>query len=691
MTQTRNARLGNQLLRALCERIGSGRFETWFVPPDARLEVRDDTVIVWVMEDFYADFIRSTFGSHLNAIVSETLGRALPVIYQKSATPESLPVGDGVLPSTYDAETAPNAAQHFPEQRQRLQQIIELSDEPRPSLLPFPPQNANRRATPQTPSSVLSTDAPNKATPPQPPKRKRGRPRKDSAPAENVGSLTPTPSPGRTGDQNAPASVDAAPSEPPKRKRGRPRKNPTPQAPQTPSVAFSFADAYSRSLLEAQNASASQAQKPFDLSDSERASNALGDFGELSKSDASKSQSAAPRKRGRPKKTANSKSSTRNDSGAAAPTAGGYALLQQSRDNQSRAKSDDTNRRRFASLKTFVVGASNDTAYKILDLVASNPGMMTPLYLFGSTSVGKTHLLEGVCDAYSRNPQFASKPPLYLTTEQFTTAFIRSLQGGSPFRNRFRNISLFALDDLQFLEGKKSTQTELVYVLDFLRNHGIQVVISGKRPVNDIGSLREELVTRIQSGLYAEIAPPERETLAVILQRQAFERNLIVPEDVCRYVVSRFATHAREISGAINRLYAMHLTTGAPITLEFARQALADLATVAYRNIRIEDVERVVLEHFSLEPNALKSSSRAKRNADPRAIAMWLARKHTRAALSEIGAYFGGRRHSSVISAQKKVEGWLRDDASVPSHVSPNAPVPELIKTLERALMTVTR
>ena len=183
MTQTRNARLGNQLLRALCERIGSGRFETWFVPPDARLEVRDDTVIVWVMEDFYADFIRSTFGSHLNAIVSETLGRALPVIYQKSATPESLPVGDGVLPSTYDAETAPNAAQHFPEQRQRLQQIIELSDEPRPSLLPFPPQLIVERLRLLRASFLPMLQI---RRPPQPPNAAWST-AKRSAPAENVG------------------------------------------------------------------------------------------------------------------------------------------------------------------------------------------------------------------------------------------------------------------------------------------------------------------------------------------------------------------------------------------------------------------------------------------------------------------------------------------------------------------------
>ena len=223
-------------------------------------------------------------------------------------------------------------------------------------------------------------------------------------------------------------------------------------------------------------------------------------------------------------------------------------------------------------------------------------------------------------------------------------------------------------------------------MLDFLRNRGVQVVISGNRPLRDIIDLREELVTRVEVGVFGMISPPERETLAVILQRLAYERGIFVPEDVGRYVVSRFATHARELSGALNRLYVAHLATGAPITVDLARQALADLATVGYRNIRLEDVERVVLEAFSLEPNALKSSSRAKRNADPRAIAMWLARKHTRAALAEIGSYFGGRRHSAVLSAQKKVDGWLSENAAVSSVDHPELPVAEIIKSLERSL-----
>jgi chromosomal replication initiator protein len=160
---------------------------------------------------------------------------------------------------------------------------------------------------------------------------------------------------------------------------------------------------------------------------------------------------------------------------------------------------------------------------------------------------------------------------------------------------------------------------------------------------------------------------------------------LIVGEDVCRYVVSRFATHARQLSGALNRLLAAQLTTGMPITLELAHDALADLAAANVRNVKLEDVERVVLEIFGLESNALKSSSRAKRCADPRAVAMWLARKHTRFTLAEIGQYFGGRKHSAVLAAQKKVDGWISTNETLDAG-STAFSINDVIERAERAL-----
>ena len=237
---------------------------------------------------------------------------------------------------------------------------------------------------------------------------------------------------------------------------------------------------------------------------------------------------------------------------------------------------------------------------------------------------------------------------------------------------------------MQFFEGKTATQTELLNVYNYLRDRNVQMIFSANCKLSDL-NLRGELVTRLQSGVSAEIAQPERELLARLLLQMAQTRNLIVPDDVCRYVVSHFALHARQISGAVNSLYVAHMTTGAPITMELAHDALAGMEQVASPAVKLEDVERVVLQEFGLESNALKSSSRAKRCADPRALAMWLARKKTRAALAEIGSYFGGRRHSAVICAEKKVDNWIAEHAAIEA-ADGAYPVEDTLRKLERAL-----
>lgn len=723
MNQLRNAQITATLGQALRDKIGEQRFNTWFTTTGARLEARDDAVVVRA-DEVYLHFLRNSFKSDIAEVAQTVLGEPRAVLFESSAA------------SSNDVPPAPRGSGS---PRPAIQQ---------PTLLPFPPQNDARRLSPlQVAQTVRGVLEPSQEQPVQPPKRKRGRPRKNSspvldapqasalyAPAQSVGGYsapelqasafpfygapgfqpasnpaTPTPAtflPDALVAADAPTS-DAAlqPSAeiaPPKRKRGRPRKNPAPttsDVPETPAVnvSFPFADAYNRSLLDVQaydaNGSAAQsAPSPtVDFTNDERAAASLGSFDDARNLVAPQE---APRRRGRPKGSVN-RANRADAEGDVQRDANGYVVARTPA-VKPQVRSVGGESRKFASLKTFAVGPSNATAVKMLELVVLQPGIMSPLYLYGSTSVGKTRLLEGVCDAYLRNPAAAKKPPLYMTADQFTTQFTSYIvasgaQSSQKFRDRFRNISLFALDDVQFLEGKKATQIELVKTLDWLRALGVQVVVSGNRPLVDMTFLREELMTRMQSGLNVEIAPPERETLAVVLRQIAAERNLVVPEDVCRYVVSRFATHAREVIGAVNRLYAMHLTTGAPVTLDFAREALAGLAPVSYRNIRLEDVERVVQETFALEPNALKSSSRARKNADPRALAMWLARKHTRAALAEIGAFFGGRRHSAVLSAQKKVDGWLNENAALANGDAPEKPVADLLKALERELTASVR
>lgn len=318
--------------------------------------------------------------------------------------------------------------------------------------------------------------------------------------------------------------------------------------------------------------------------------------------------------------------------------------------------------RDFESYSTFVVGLSNRLAKSVSDLIILEPGKMSPLMIYGSTSVGKTHLLEGIWSEYRRkaNRRF----PIFMTSEQFTSQFILSLRtNGQPFRNRFKNISLFVLDDIQFLEGKISTQTELLNLIDYLKGQNVQMVFSADRPLSELTGLKSEIISRIEGGIVCQIDNPERETLLGIFRQMMKKRHLNIPEDVCRFVVSRFTTHARQLSGVLNRLHASHLASNQPFSLEMAEESLKDIIRSNHRTVRLEDIEKAVKDIFGLADNSLQSRSRTKQICYPRMLAMWLARKHTRNALSEIGRYFGNRSHSTVISAQKKVDQWLQDNS----------------------------
>ena len=636
----------------------------WF-SRDVRFAFEGTVLSVLVEKEFQLGWLRDAFAHNLELVARELLGPSATVKFALSS----------------DA-------------RQSIPEIKPTSDLSRATFLPFPPQATTDAAATSAPAA-------------QPAKRKRGRPRK----SETTTTASPTPSSSlepalistfaptaRVAEQilapaisqNTAAAVAQeslldVPPAPVKRKRGRPRKNPLPEQPSAPTSPFaqnileaanpvdSFAEILSRASRREELGGARS--DDFGLSEQERVALAVGSF------ENEPTTAMAPRKRGRPK------GSTKRAAQASADSVpdvlrdeNGFNIVRIAKETP-RVKSDDTERR-FATLGSFVQGFSNGSAIKAVEISLYDPGLLNPILIYGPTSVGKTHLLEGACEAFARLQ--GAKPPLFMTAEQFTTLFIQSLRGGGGFRDRFKNISLFALDDIHFLEGKTSTQTELLNVHDYLRARGVQMIFSSNCSDREL-KLRGELVTRLQSGMSAEIKTPERETLAQIFRRMALERRLAVPDDVCRYVVSRFATHARELSGALNRLFAAHLTTGAPITVELARTALADLAPIAARSVKLEDVERVVQETFGLEQKALKSSSRAKKCADPRALAMWLARKYTRSALTEIGEYFGGRRHSAVISAQKKVDRWLAEHEAI---ASPSGvfSVQETLERLERSL-----
>jgi chromosomal replication initiator protein len=315
--------------------------------------------------------------------------------------------------------------------------------------------------------------------------------------------------------------------------------------------------------------------------------------------------------------------------------------------------------RRFARLDTFVVGESNRLAAASAEMVVRRPGQLSPLVFHGPTGVGKTHLLEGVWTSLRRT--YPGRTVLYLTAEQFTSQFLEALRGsGLPnFRRKYRGLGALAIDDLQFFVGKQATQVELLHTIDSFLREGRQLIFAADRSPAELAELGPELTGRLTSGLVCRIDPPDYAVRLGITAEMSRRLGMALPDDVRQLIASRLSNHAREISGALCRLQATAEAVGRPITLAMAEEALADLCRAGERAVRLTDIERAVCDVFGLEPSSLQSEEKGKRISHPRMLAMWLARKHTRAALSEIGRYFGRRSHSTVVSAQKRVDDWM--------------------------------
>ena len=355
----------------------------------------------------------------------------------------------------------------------------------------------------------------------------------------------------------------------------------------------------------------------------------------------------------------------------------------------AKASTSSPNLRKYASLSTFVEGNSNKLARTAAEYVLKGTEGMNPLYIYGQTSVGKTHLLEGIYSEARKNKR--SKPPMYMTAEQFTSSFVECVRpggSGTPgLRNKFRGISMLLIDDIPFLAKKTATQAELLQIIDALKNEGVQLVFTGDRPLKELVGLRSELISRLESGMVCGIGSAERETLLAIFVQMVQQRNLSIPDEVCRFVVSRLNIHARQLSGALNRLHASILADGKPITLEVVERILDDLIRNNRKAVRLPDVEKAVCELFGIVDNSLQTKSRSKHVSHPRMIAMWLARKYTRSALSEIGKYFGNRTHSTVVSAQKKVDKWIEENTELMCF-DQSCTVVDIIQKLERNLQT---
>ena len=327
-------------------------------------------------------------------------------------------------------------------------------------------------------------------------------------------------------------------------------------------------------------------------------------------------------------------------------------------------EASDTQLNASYQFENFVVGPCNRFAHAASVGVSENPGQAyNPYFLHGSVGLGKTHLLQSLCHTIlERDP---SQKILYLSCETFVNHFISALENGDlqKFRTKYRNVDVLVVDDIHILANKDRTQEEFFHTFNTLYNANKQIVLSSDSPPKDIPTLQGRLVSRFKWGLVTEIEPPCFETRVAILKRKSRNRGHELPDDVAAMLSEHIDTNIRELEGAVIKLLGFAQLSARPITIELARECLRDVFVQQRGQPTMEDILRLVTEHFGVKLSDLLSRKRTNAIAYPRQVGMFLARKVTRHSLEEIGGYFGGRDHSTVLYAIQKLEKKQREHA----------------------------
>jgi chromosomal replication initiator protein len=306
---------------------------------------------------------------------------------------------------------------------------------------------------------------------------------------------------------------------------------------------------------------------------------------------------------------------------------------------------------------TFIVGASNQFAHAAAVAVAEQPSKSyNPLYIYGGVGLGKTHLMQAIGHMLKRrNPSLRLT---YISAEKFTNEVIASIrfERMANFRDRFRNMDVLMIDDIQFIATRERTQEEFFHTFNALYDQQKQIVISSDCPPKEISAIEERLRSRFEWGLIADIQPPDLETKIAILQKKADNERVAVPDDVAEYIARAIKSNVRELEGALIRLMAYASLTGAAIDLPTAQQVLKNIIETQEKKVTIEQIQKRVGEHFGMRAQDLKIRSNSKVIAFPRQVAMFLVKQLTAASLPEIGRQFGGKHHTTVLHSIHKIE-----------------------------------
>jgi chromosomal replication initiator protein len=311
----------------------------------------------------------------------------------------------------------------------------------------------------------------------------------------------------------------------------------------------------------------------------------------------------------------------------------------------------------------FVIGSGNQFAHAAARAVAERPSKAyNPLFLYGGVGMGKTHLMQAIGhEIKKRNPQMAI---CYLSAEKFTNEMINALRNNkmTSFRDKYRNMDVLLVDDIQFLASKERTQEEFFHTFNALHESMRQIVIASDRPPKELAEIEDRLRSRFEWGLIADIQPPDLETKVAILQKKAETEHVSLPTDVALYIASNIRSNVRELEGALIRLTAYVSLTGRDLSMLTAQEVLKNLIDSQVRKITIEAIQRAVSDQFGLRSGEIKAKNNSHSIVYPRQIAMYLAKHLTEASLPEIGRQFGGKHHTTVLHSVEKITELRKTD-----------------------------
>ncbi len=322
------------------------------------------------------------------------------------------------------------------------------------------------------------------------------------------------------------------------------------------------------------------------------------------------------------------------------------------------------------TFETFVVGKPNALAHAAARRVVESQNVpFNPLFLYGGVGLGKTHLMHAI--GWALKKHWPEKRVMYLSAERFMYQFVRALRAkdAMAFKEAFRSVDVLMIDDIQFISNKESTQEEFFHTFNALVDQNKQIIISADKAPSDLLGLEERLRSRLAWGLVADIHPSTYDLRLGILQSKRALLQATIPDAVLEFLALKVTSNIRELEGALNRIVAHADVTKQPVTLESTQDVLQDLLRSHDRRITIDEIQRKVAEHYNIRMTDMHSARRARNVARPRQVAMYLAKHLTTRSLPEIGRKFGGRDHTTVMHAVRKIEELMKDDAQIAQDV----------------------